>query len=412
MDENQKIRIHGFLTARRSEQFAFLEEMIRLPSENPPGGCRKIASFIADRLTSLGFTVVEYPEPEAGDDINGDGLTNLVVRHEFGDGPTIALVAHGDTAVVGPDWTRDPFGAEIDQGNMYGRGAVASKGALAVYVYALMALRDRAEGLKGAVELHITFDGESGGDLGCRWLLANKLVAPDLVIAAGTTHSLITTATGFLLLEVEIRGRSAPASTPEAGIDSLEATAKVMTAIYELRPDYNKIRSRVKGIGSPSIVISQVHGGESSRNVAGRTLLHIDRRLIPGEDPVKVENDLTTLIGTSVVQAPGVVCKVRRKGLSLPMVAHKNTPELIDAFQSNAPEVMGTQLEIEGTPMDTDGRHYANAGIPTVLYGVGPKNPGDANVGGPDEVLSLDDLRRSTELLTLTLSDLLTPAES
>jgi len=412
MDENQKIRIHGFLTARRSEQFAFLEAMIHQPSENPPDTCQGIASYIAGYLKIMGFSVLKYPEPEAAADINDGGIVNLVVRHEFGDGPTIALVAHGDTAVVGPDWTRDPFGAEIDQGNMYGRGVVASKGALATYVYALLALRDRAEGLKGAIELHITFDGESGGDLGCRWLLANKLVAPDLVIAAGTTHNLITTATGFLFLEVEIKGRSAPASMPQAGIDTLEAAAKVMTAIYELRQSYSKIRSRVEGIGSPSIVISQVHGGESSRSVAGRTLLHIDRRLIPGEDPAKVENDLTTLIGTSVVQVPGVLCKVRRKGLSSPMVAHKNAPRLIDAFQSYAPEVLGAQLEIEGTPMDTDGRHYANAGIPTVLYGVGPKNPGDANVGGPDEVLSLDDLRRSTELLTLTLSDLLTPAEA
>jgi len=412
MDENQKTRVHEFLTARRSEQFAFLEAMIRRPSENPPADCRGIASYIADRLTKMGFSVLKYPEPEAGAAINNGGVTNLVVRHEFGEGPTIALVSHGDTAVVGSDWVRDPFAAEIDQGNIYGRGVVASKGVLTAYVYALLALRDRVEGLNGAIELHITFDGESGGDLGCRWLLANKLVEPDLVIAGGTTHNLITTATGFLLLEVEIKGRSAPASMPQAGIDTLEAAAKVMTAIYELRQSYSKIRSRVEGIGSPSIVISQIQGGESSRSVAGRTLLHIDRRLIPGEDPVKVENDLTTLIGTSVVQVPGVLCKVRRKGLSLPMVAHKNTPKLIEAFQSNAPEVMGIQLDIEGTPMDTDGRHYANAGIPTVLYGVGPKNPGDANVGGPDEVLSLDDLRRSTELLALTLSDLLTPTKA
>jgi len=412
MDQSQKSRIQKFLTARRSEQFAFLAAMIRQPSENPPGVCQGLATDLAERLTRLGFSVKKYPEPEAGIDINDNGLVNLVVRHEFGDGPVIALVAHGDTAVVGPDWTREPFGAEIDQGRMYGRGAVASKGTLAAYVYALLAMRDHVEGLHGAIELHISFDGETGGDLGCRWLVANKLVAPDMVIASGTTHNLITTAKGFLLLEVEIKGRSAPASLPEAGIDTLEAAAKVMSAIYDLRADYRKIRSRVDGIGSPSIVISQIRGGESSRTVGGRTLINIDRRLIPGEDPSKVENDLTTLIGTSVVQVPGVVCKVRRKGLSLPMIPHKNTDRLIDAFQRHAPDVMGAQLEIAGTPLDTDGRHYANAGIPTVLYGVGPKDSGEAGVGGPDEALLLDDLRCSTELLVYTLSDLLNPETS
>ena len=411
MDTKQKSGIHEFLTARRAAQFAFLAEMIRQPSENPPGDCSRVFACLFERLSVLGFSVRRYPEPDEGVDAGDKGLANLVVRQEFGDGPTIALVASGDTATIGPGWTRDPFGAEIDDGKMYGRGVVASKGVIAAYVYALLALRDQADGLKGAVELHITFDSQTGGDLGCRWLLANKLVAPDLAIASGTTYSLTTAATGCLLLEVEIKGRSAPASLPESGIDTLEAAARVMMAIYSHRKDYSKIRSKVKGIGSPSIVISQVQGGESPRSVAGRTLINIDRRLIPGEDPTRVENELTTLIGTSVVQVPGVLCKVRRKGLSQAMVPHKGTAKLVEAFQRHAQDILGAPLETGGTPLDTDGRHYSNAGIPTVLYGVGPKNPGEANISGPDEVLSLDGLRRSTELLTVVLSDLLLAGE-
>ncbi len=410
MDDKYKSGIFEFLTARRSKQFAFLGALVRQPSENPPGECGKIAACLYDNLTALGFSVRRFPEPDENAGINDHGLSNLVVRQEFGEGPTIALVASGDTAISGQDWTHKPHGAEIDDGKMYGRGVVASKGVLAAYVYALLALRNQAENLKGAVELHITFDSQTGGDLGCRWLLANKLVAPDLVIAAGTTHSLTTAATGCLFLEVEIRGRSAPASLPDSGIDTLEATAKVMAAIYQHRQDYSKIRSKVEGIGSPTIVISQVQGGESPRSVADRTLITIDRRLIPGEDPTRVENELTTLIGTSVVQVPGVLCKVRRKGLSQAMVPNKGTAKLVETFQHHAPDILGKPLEIGGTPLDTDGRHYSNAGIPTVLYGVGPKDPGAANISGPDEVLSLDDLRRSTELLAVVLSDLLSTA--
>jgi succinyl-diaminopimelate desuccinylase len=407
MNEKQKIKIREFLTAQRSGQFAFLGALVRRPSENPPGGCGELAAYLTDYLNALGFEVLKYPEPENDADITSTGLSNLIVRQKFGDGPVIALVAHGDTAVAGPGWKYDPFGSEIIDGKMYGRGVVAAKGTLCAYVSVLLALRDQAENLDGCVELHITFDGESGGDLGGRWLLANNLTSPDLVIAAGSTHSLISTSTGSLLLEVEIKGRSAPASLPEAGIDTLDAAARVMTAIYNLRPDYAKIRSDVEGIGSPTIIVSQLHAGDSPRSVAGRAVITIERTLIPEEDPAKVEGELTSLIGTSVVQVPGVLCKVRRRGLQAPMVPTDGADDLVEAFQRHAPEVLDGPLEILGTALDTDGRHYSGAGIPTVLYGVGPSDPGEANVGGPDECLSLDDLRRSTELLVFVLSDLL-----
>jgi len=407
MDMKQKTKLRETLTARRAEQFAFLADLVRQSSENPPGDCREIATYLSAYIGSLGLNVSKYPKPEGDAVINEQGLTNLVVRHVFGDGPTIALVAHADTAIAGANWTHDPFEAPIVDGHMYGCGVVSAKGALAAYVFALLALRDHPQGLSGTVELHITFDGQTGGDLGGRWLLSSKLVAPDLAIAAGTTHSLITAASGCLQLDVTIKGRAASASRPEQGVDALEAAARVMAALYDLREVNAKIKSKVAGIGGPSVIVSNVKGGESPRNVAACATITVSRQLIPEEDPTKVERALTTLIGTAAVKVPGVLCKVRRKALFLPMLATEGTEKLIAAFQRHAPDVLGNQLKTMGTAMDTDGRHYANAGIPTVLYGVGPENPVDANVEGVDEVLALDDLRRSTELLVLVLSDLL-----
>ena len=405
MDIEFKRQFHDLFVTRRAEQFSFLSELVRAPSENPPGGCAEISALVASRLETLGFNVERHPEP-SGDDPK-EGLSNLVIRHEFGPGPTIALVAHGDTAVAGPDWAHDPFGGEIIDGSMFGRGVASGKGDIAAYVYALLALRELGDGLGGSVELHITFDGETGGDLGARWLLSNKIVAPDLTIASGATYNLVTTANGYLQLEVEIRGRGAPASMPDDGIDAVEAAARVMSAIYEHRETYSKITSKVPGIGSPTLVVSEVQGGESPRSVAGRVVLRIDRRLIPEEDPAKVENTLTTLIGTSVTKVAGVLCKVRRRGLSKAMTPGGDTKVLVDTFQRHAADILGAELELRGTPLDTDGRHYANVGIPTVLFGTGPADVSSANIGGPDEVLSLDDLRLSTELLSFVLADLL-----
>lgn len=405
MDKEFKRQFRDLFVTRRAEQFGFLSDLVRTPSENPPGGCAEISALISSRLEALGFDVARHPEPS--DNESKGGLSNLVVRHEFGPGPTIALVAHGDTAVAGADWAHDPFGGEIIDGNIFGRGVASGKGDIAAYVYALLALRELGSGLQGSVELHITFDGETGGDLGASWLLSNKTVAPDLAIASGTTYNLITTANGYLQLEVEIRGRGAPASLPDSGIDAVEAAARVMTAIYEHRETYSKITSKVSGIESPTLIVSEVQGGESPRSVAGRVVLRIDRRMIPEEKPTKVENTLTTLIGTSVTKVPGVLCKVRRRGLSKAMVPEGDADVLINTFQRHAEEVLGCELVLRGTPLDTDGRHYANAGIPTVLFGTGPADLSTANIGGPDEVLSLDDLRRSTELLSFVLADLL-----
>jgi succinyl-diaminopimelate desuccinylase len=407
MNKLQIDKIKELLVANRSGQFSFLSALVRQRSENPPGGFERVTAHLTEQFRKLGFKVQRFPESGEVGDTGIAGITNLVIRHEFGDGPTIALAAHVDTAIAGPDWTKEAFGGEIIERHIYGRGVAGAKGALAAYVFALVALRECGEDLVGAIELHITFDGEIGGDLGPRWLLANGHVAPDMAIAVGTTHSLITSASGRLCLEVEINGRSAPASDPEAGIDTIDAAAKVMTAIYGLKDEYAKISSKINGIEHPTVIVTEVHGGDSPRHVASTTTVKLDRRLIPEEDPVTVERDLTTLIGKAVVMVDKMLCKVRRTYVTPAMVAVDGTDNLIEAFQRHAADVFGNNLPVLGTAKETDGRHYTNAGIPTVLYGVGPSDPAISTIAGPDEVLALDDLRGSTEMLAFALFEVL-----
>src|SRR3546814_2591368 len=88
--------------------------------------------------------------------------TNLIVRRRFGDGPTVALNAHGDVVPPGDGWTHEPYGGEIVDGVMYGRGVAVSKSDFATYAFALLALESVAERLAGTVELHLTYDEETG----------------------------------------------------------------------------------------------------------------------------------------------------------------------------------------------------------------------------------------------------------
>src|ERR1700761_3253843 len=136
-----KDRLAALIDGSFADQVKFLAELVRVPSDNPPGDCAPHAQRTAELLTALGFTVERHVVPEV--DVRANGMisaTNLVVRHRFGDGPVIALNAHGDVVQPGEGWTTDPYGAEIRDGVMYGRGVAVSKSDIATYTFALKAL--------------------------------------------------------------------------------------------------------------------------------------------------------------------------------------------------------------------------------------------------------------------------------
>ena len=411
MDDNRESRIRDFLTVHRAEQFDFLAAIVRAPSETVSGDFSKLIERLSAFAESRRVTLerIDVPEEECWRH-DRQSAVNLVFRHDFGPGPKVVLAAHGDTAPAGDEWSQDPFSAEIKDGRMFGRGVASSKGDIAAYLFALLALVDSGDGLSGTLEVHVTFDGESGGDLGAAWLIETMDPKPDFAIASGLTHALVTSACGYMRLEVALKGRGAPASAPETGADSIEAAGRILSALYDLRRSYGSETSATPGIDHPILVVTGISGGESPQTVAAGVRLQIERRLIPEEDPARVERDLTTVIGSCMGDVPGVRCKVRVTSLSPAMSPTEDTEALVAAFQEDAERRRGSTLPVLGISGDTEGRHYAAAGIPTVLFGAGPKTPGDGNVGGPDEFLVLDDLRTATEVVANVVASLLSPS--
>ena len=211
--------IHAWLAAHRDEAQAFVAALVRKPSDNPPGDCAPHATLAASLLEAMALPVERYPVP-AGDVIahGMQSCTNLIVRVRFGAGrgPTIALNAHGDVVPPGEHWTADPYGAEIRDGVMYGRGVAVSKSDFATYAFALRALMAAAEAgapLAGTIELHLTYDEETGGAIGPRWLLEHGHSKPDFAISAGFSYAITTAHNGCLHLEVEVLGVSGHAAS-------------------------------------------------------------------------------------------------------------------------------------------------------------------------------------------------------
>lgn len=400
-----------FLAGERDAQARFLAELVRTPSDNPPGDCAPHAERTFALLQALGIKPKRHAVPPEA--VRAAGLvscTNLVARERFGEGgPVIALNAHGDVVAPGAGWTVDPYGAEVRDGVMYGRGVAVSKSDFATYAWALLALRKAGTPLHGAVELHFTYDEETGGEIGPAWLLSRGISRPDYVMSAGFSHGVTIAHNGCLHLEVTVTGRSGHAAQPETGIDALEAATGVLAGLYAFRATLAERRSQTEGIGHPTLVVGLISGGINTNVVPDEVRFRLDRRILPEEDPEDAERELRELITRLAFSRAGVRVAIRRVLLAQPFRPVPGQERLVEALRRNAREVLGKDIPARGVPLYTDARHYSAAGIPTVLYGAGPETLEEANGHRADEQLRLSDLYAATEVVALTLFDLLKP---
>jgi acetylornithine deacetylase/succinyl-diaminopimelate desuccinylase family protein len=393
---------------RRAVQF--LKALVRVPSDNPPGDCARHAETTARLLTDLGFRVERHKVPD--ELVRAQGMrsvTNLVVRQRFGagTGPVIALNAHGDVVPPGQGWTTDPYGASERNSAIYGRGAAVSKSDFATYTFALRALKAQPAGLNGTVELHFTYDEEAGGDIGPKWLLEEKITAPDMAICAGFSYSVVTAHNGCLHLEVNVAGKQTHAAMPETGADALEAANAILTALYAERKRLTKIRSATAGIGSPKLTVGLISGGINTNVVPDFVTLRLDRRLIPEENGRQVERELTALIKRAGEKRRGVTVRVKRILLAAPLKPVKGIERMVEAIQRHARTELRQSIRATGVPLYTDARHYVAKGIPTVLYGAGPRSILEANAHRADEHVRLNDLDAAIKIVAGALRDLL-----
>ena len=398
-----------------NEETAFLQQLVRVPTDTPPGNNAPHAERTAELLRAWGWEVEAHPVPAAEVKAAGlESLTNLIVRRRYGaGGPTIALNAHGDVVPPGEGWTHDPYGGEIVDGKMYGRATAVSKSDFASFTHAVRALEAVAKPTQGCVELHFTYDEEFGGDLGPGWLLKNGLTQPDLMIAAGFSYQVVTAHNGCLQLEVTVQGDMAHAAIPDSGIDALQGATHILGALYKLNADYLKVRSSVEGITHPYLNVGLIQGGTNTNVVPGKVIFKLDRRMIPEENPAEVEATLRKTIAEAALSfTPPRGGKTLRVDVRRMLLAHALKPlpgnrPLVQALQKHAQTVFGEPVPALGTPLYTDVRLYGEHGIPGVIYGAGPRTVRESNAKRADEHIVLADLQRATCVIARTLSDLL-----
>ena len=409
-----------WIDAHFDEQVQFLQALVQVPTDTPPGNNAPHAEKTTELLKKLGYEAEQFPVPEAEVKAYGlTSLTNLIVRRPFGaGGKTIALNAHGDVVPPGEGWTHPPYGAEIENGQMFGRATAVSKCDFSTFTFALRAVEAlQAKNnlpLKGNVELHFTYDEEFGGEKGPGWLLEKGYTRPDLMIAAGFSYQVVTAHNGCLQMEVTVHGKMAHAAIPDTGVDALQAAVQILSSLYAQNKLYKQISSQVEGINHPYLNVGRIEGGTNTNVVPGIVSFKLDRRMIPEEIPEQVEANIRQVIADAVNafnqgRSSDALVSVDIKRI---LMAHAMKPlagnaPLVHAIQKHGGEIFGEPIPAMGTPLYTDVRLYVEKGIPGVIYGAGPRTVLESHAKRADERLNLEDLRKATQVISRTLLDLL-----
>ena len=409
--------IDAWIDQHFDEEVKFLQAMVQVPTDTPPGNNAPHAERTADLIKGFGFDAEKHVVPESDVKAYGmESITNLIVRRPYGDGGrTIALNAHGDVVPPGEGWTKNPYGAEIEDGKLFGRASAVSKSDFASFTFAVRALEAVAKPTKGAVELHFTYDEEFGGLLGPGWLLEKGLTKPDLMIAAGFSYEVVTAHNGCLQMEITVQGKMAHAAVPHTGVDALQAAVALMNDLYAENTKYQQVTSKVAGIKHPYLNIGRIDGGTNTNVVPGKVMLKIDRRMIPEENPAEVEASIRAVIAKAIADfntkggyngEDAVRVDIKRLLLANAMTPLAANKPLVDAIQTHGEAVFGEKPPAVGTPLYTDVRLYVERGIPGVIYGAGPRTVLESHAKRSDERLVLEDLRRATKVVARSLVDL------
>jgi acetylornithine deacetylase/succinyl-diaminopimelate desuccinylase family protein len=402
-------RLDQWIDAHFDEQVSFLQSVLSVPTDTPPGNNTPHALHTAELLKKYDMQAQAHEVPAEVVHAAGlESITNLIVKRQYGQGGRVlALNAHGDVVPPGDGWTYPPYAGEIHDGKIYGRAAAVSKCDFSTYVFAVRALESLGVPLKGRIELQFTYDEEFGGELGPGWLLKNKLTQPDLAIAAGFSYQIITAHNGCLQLEVMVNGKMGHAAVPTSGVDALQAAVKIMNALYGLNDTYKSISSKVPGINHPYLNIGLINGGTNTNVIPGKVVLKLDRRMIPEEDPAQVEQSLRDTIEKTWQALPGITVQTRRILLARALKPLAGSDALVGALQQHAKTIFNEDVPACGTPLYADARLYCEAGVPVVLYGAGPRTVEESRAKQPDERLELEDLRRATKVIARTCLDLM-----
>jgi succinyl-diaminopimelate desuccinylase len=375
----------------QDEVIGFLQGLVKIPSVHEPGDTREAVAFCAEPLRAAGFAT----RFEAIDEVK----PNLVAEYGDGDGPTVLFNAHVDVVPTGElsAWDYDPWGAEIADGRVYGRGAGDDKASVAAQVMAGIALARSGVPLAGRLIVNEVADEEIGGVAGAKWLAESGILKPDVAIVGEQTMNRVNVGEkGGAGQTITVFGRAAHGALPWEGANAIEGMAEILVALRrELWP---KLEGRTHKYFHPSSASPNlIHGGVKNNVVADRCELFVDRRIVPGETVEGTRVEILAIAERVIAGMPGLSVTVEGRWMGLEASLTEDDHPLVRSMVA-ANAYLGYDTTISGFSMGTDGRFFSQQGVPTIIYG--PGDPKLAHI--PNEWVGIDEVMAATRAYALT----------
>lgn len=421
-------RLLAAISARRDDLVRLTQDLIRIPTLNPPGrDYRTICDYLGRRLEAAGFRVELLRAHGTPGDSEAHPRWNMVARREgAAPGDCVHFNSHHDVVEVGHGWTRDPFGGELDGGRIYGRGACDMKGGLAASVIAAEAFVAACPEFRGAVEISATADEETGGYGGVAWLAERGYFSPDrvqhVIIPEPLNKDRICLGhRGVWWAEIETKGRIAHGSMPFLGDSAIRHMAAVLEEIERtLYPLLATKRTAMpvvpEGAKQSTMNINSIHGGEADLGpdftglpapcVADRCRIVIDRRFLIEEGLDDVKGEVMGLLEGLRARRPNFDFSVRDLFEVRPSMTDEGAP-VVRTVAAAVGKVLGTHPEFVCSPGTYDQKHIDRIGRlkNCIAYG-----PGILDLAHqPDEWVGVDDMMDAARVMALSLGTLLRP---
>jgi succinyl-diaminopimelate desuccinylase len=378
-------KVSSYLCRHEGKLLKFLQDLIQIPTVNPPGDCYKqCVSYLDAKLKSMGMKTQVHRVPineqkKVTPHLMKHPRYNLIGRWNNGAAKTLHFNAHYDVVPVSGEWKYGPFVPRVDGGSIYGRGAADMKGAIAACCFAIQAVKDCKQ-LPGInVEVSFTADEETGGELGAGYIVNKKLVNPDyaVICEGGSGRTVGCGHNGVLWLECVVTGKSAHAAHPHKGINAFEHMSALVVRLNRWKKNL-KNRSYISPNGRkmhPTINIGgvfEVGLGAKVNTVPSHASFSIDRRIIPSDSLPGAEREIKKVINEAKRHIPDLRVKTSSLLAIKPcLVDHQSYfPQTVSRVVSS---VLGGRTQFNVCDGFTDMNRFVNNKIITVGYGPGGK---------------------------------------
>lgn len=418
------------ILARSDDLIALTQDLIRIPTLNPPGlHYHDICAYLEARLSAQGFSCQMIRAIGAPADSETHPRWNLVARREGKNpGECVHFNSHHDVVEVGHGWTKDPFGGQLEDGKIYGRGACDMKGGLAASIIAVEAFLETVPDFAGAVEISATADEESGGFGGVAYLAEQGFFDPSrvqhVIIPEPLNKDRICLGhRGVWWAEIETKGRIAHGSMPFLGDSAIRHMGAVLHEIETVLYPYLATKTTAmpvvpEGARQSTLNINSIHGGEAEQDadytglpapcVADRCRIVLDRRFLIEEDISEVKAEITRLLEKVKSERPKFEYEVRELFEVAPSMTDRDAP-VVRSVAAAIERVLARQPDYVVSPGTYDQKHIDRIGRlkNCIAYG-----PGILDLAHqPDEWVGVDDMLDSARVMALTLQELLVAPE-